>query len=200
MNIYEKLQKSRVELQKKGLKKSGKNAFSGFSYFELSDFLPSINEIFSENKLCSHFNIEENKAVLRIFDAEKPDSVISFMMPTASLTLKGCNEIQALGGINTYCRRYLYLNALEIVENDLFDAETGKKENKKPAATPPKIKEHKEETEAVISDDFDVFEELKTKTDMPNLVKCYNENKSKVKDIKGFDNLFKELRSKLRSN
>ena len=115
MNVYEKLQKARVELQNKGLKKSGKNSFSGFSYFELSDFLPTINEIFNGLKLFSHFNIENDKAVLRIFDTEKPDSVVAFYMPTATLELKGCNAIQALGGINTYCRRYLYLNALEIV-------------------------------------------------------------------------------------
>ena len=200
MNVYEKLQQARVALQNKGLKKTGKNSFSGFSYFELSDFLPTINEIFNGLKLFSHFNIENDKAVLRIFDTEKPDSVVSFFMPTATLELKGCNAIQALGGINTYCRRYLYLNALEIVENDLFDAETGKKENKKPAATPPKVKEHKEEGTADISPDLDAIEELKSKTDMSNLVKCYNENKGKVKDIKAFDNLFKELRNKIRSN
>ena len=34
---------------------------------------------------------------------------------------KGANKVQALGGVNTYLKRYLYMNALEIVENDMFD-------------------------------------------------------------------------------
>ena len=60
------------------------------------------------------------------------------------------------------------------------------------------MKEHKEEkTEAVISDEFDVFEEMKNKSDMSNLVKFYNENKNNVKDKKDFDSLFKEKREKL---
>ena len=121
------------------------------------------------------------------------------MMPTASLTLKGCNEIQALGGINTYCRRYLYLNALEIVENDLFDAETGKdKKQTIQAATKPQETAQKEEKE--ISDDFDVIEELKNKKDMPNLVKFYNENKEKVADFEAFDKAFKAQREKVKGN
>ena len=35
-------------------------------------------------------------------------------------TLKGCNEIQGLGAIQTYQRRYLYMNAFEISENDYY--------------------------------------------------------------------------------
>ena len=38
MNIYEKLQKCRVDLQQMNIKKSGKNKFSGYMYFELGDF------------------------------------------------------------------------------------------------------------------------------------------------------------------
>ena len=42
------------------------------------------------------------------------------------MEIKGSNAIQNLGGSNTYLRRYLYLNALEIVENDMYDATSGK--------------------------------------------------------------------------
>jgi hypothetical protein len=40
--------------------------------------------------------------------------------------MKGCNEIQAMGAMMTYIRRYLYVNALEIVEHDAIDATAGK--------------------------------------------------------------------------
>ena len=63
MNVYGKLSKARLLLQQKKLKKSGKNKFSGFDYFELSDFLPSINEIFNEVGLCSQFYIQEKNSI-----------------------------------------------------------------------------------------------------------------------------------------
>ncbi|BBM37657.1 hypothetical protein JCM16775_0347 [Leptotrichia hofstadii] len=61
MNIYEKLQKARVELQSLGLKMGGHNKFSGFKYFELKDFLPKVNEIFENLKLFSKFDLLEKR-------------------------------------------------------------------------------------------------------------------------------------------
>ena len=125
--IYEKLQKCRVELQNLKLKKSGKNNYAGFEYFELKDFLPTVNELFAKNKMFSNFSMDSNIAELEIIDCEDKTSV-KFTSPIAELELKGCNKIQALGGTHTYLKRYLYINALEIVEADLFDAVTGKEE------------------------------------------------------------------------
>lgn len=131
--IYEKLQKARVELQNKKLKKSGKNGYSGFTYYELADFLPQINQIFFDLKLCSNFSIDEGKATLTVIDWEDKTQEV-FVSPTEDLELKGCSKIQALGGVHTYMKRYLYLNALEIVESDMLDANAGAIEevNKEP--------------------------------------------------------------------
>lgn len=122
--ITEKLQQCRVELQNKKLKKSGKNKYAGFEYFELKDFLPTLNEMFANKKMFSNFSISENSAVLKLTDTED-NTTVDFTSPIAELDLKGCNKIQALGGIHTYMKRYLYLNALEIVESDLFDNVAG---------------------------------------------------------------------------
>ena len=127
--IYEKLQNCRVELQNLKLKKTGKNNYAGFEYFELKDFLPTVNELFAKNKMFSNFSMDCNIAELEIIDCEDKTSV-KFTSPTAELELKGCNKIQALGGTHTYLKRYLYINALEIVEADLFDAVTGKEDEK----------------------------------------------------------------------
>jgi hypothetical protein len=35
--------------------------------------------------------------------------------------LKGCHEVQNLGAVETYIKRYLYQNCFEIVENDELD-------------------------------------------------------------------------------
>lgn len=124
-NVYQKLQQCRVELQQTSLKKSGNNKFAGFKYYELADFLPVINELFNNNGLFSQFNIIENVASLEIINAENPEEIIIFSSPTAEANIKGTQPIQNLGGIHTYMKRYLYINALEIVENDLFDAKSG---------------------------------------------------------------------------
>ena len=50
--VYDKLQAARISLQSHDLKKSGHNKFAGYKYFELSDFLPTVNRIFADLKLC----------------------------------------------------------------------------------------------------------------------------------------------------
>lgn len=126
MNVYAKLQEARVKLQESNLKKSGENKFAGFKYFELGDFLPEINKIFNELKLFSFINFTKEEAKLTVINTEKTDETIEFVCPMKELNLKGANEIQNLGGVQTYLRRYLYMNCLEIVENDEFDATIGK--------------------------------------------------------------------------
>ena len=150
MNIYEKLQNMRVELQQKNIKKSGKNKFAGYEYYELSDILPPINELQSSYKTCSFISFNKEEAVLTIVNSEKPEEQIMFSSPMAELTLKGGQEIQNLGGVETYQRRYLYMAAFEIVENDYFDSVQGmdqkpKKQNQKDIQNKPLSKETQEE-------------------------------------------------------
>ena len=122
MNIYEKLQKARVELQESGLKKSGHNKFANFDYFELKDFLPKINEIFLKLKLFSKFDLLENEGVLTIINAEKPDEKEKFVTPKITVEMKGQNGLQQIGSTHTYLKRYCYYNALEIIISDEVEA------------------------------------------------------------------------------
>ena len=46
--------------------------------------------------------------------------------PMGSAALKGCHEVQNIGAVETYQRRYLWVTAMEIVEHDALDASTGK--------------------------------------------------------------------------
>jgi len=127
--VYAKLQKARVMLQSMPIKKSGFNSFAGFKYFELSDFLPSVNTIFAELGLCSVFSIMDGKASLRIIDSEFGGAIF-FSSPTADAASGKAPPIQALGSMHTYLRRYLMLNALEITEHDAVDATIKKDEPK----------------------------------------------------------------------
>lgn len=132
MNIYEKVQLIKTEILKAGLKKTGLNKFSNFSYFELADFLPKIIELCEKNKVCTFVSFDNEKSTLTVVNSEKADERIEITSPMRSLELKGCNEIQALGGVETYNRRYLYMSLFDITENDMFDSVAGTEKNEKP--------------------------------------------------------------------
>jgi hypothetical protein len=141
MSVYKKLQEARIDLQSRPLKKSGRNKFAGFEYFELGDFLPTIQNIFTEKGLCGTITFYNDIAILTIVDVDKPEDKIEFKSPMSTAELKGCHAIQNLGAVQTYLRRYLWVAAMEIVEHDSLDAVTGKDDPKKakPTVESPRI-------------------------------------------------------------
>lgn len=124
MNVYKKLQTARIKLQQTELKKSGKNKFAGYEYFELGDFLPAVQRICEEVGLCGVMTYNDVNAYLTIYDTDGDGSIV-FSSPMASAELKGCHPVQNLGACQTYLRRYLYTNAFEVIEHDSLDATTG---------------------------------------------------------------------------
>ena len=121
MSIYTKLMAARLELQSRKLNKSGHNKFAGYSYFELGDFLPAVQEIFAKQGLCGIITYGTEIARLTIVDDEGGGSV-EITSPMSSAALKGCHEVQNLGAVQTYIRRYLWVTAMEIVEHDALDS------------------------------------------------------------------------------
>jgi hypothetical protein len=164
-NLDKKVTYARVLLQRSPLKKSGYNPYGKFNYFELGDFLPTINEIFWKLGLNSHFEIvpavvteqhgseigttetvtEQSYARLTITNIDNLSEHDTYRMPVADASVKGAIAIQSVGSLATYERRYLWLSAMEITENDIVDAESGadkgKKEEDIPTAPPHKITE-----------------------------------------------------------
>ena len=124
MKIYKKLVEVRNELQTMPLSKSGHNKFAGYKYFELGDFLPAIQILFKKHGLCDVISFTQDLATMVVYDVEDGSSV-TFTSPMGSAQLKGCHEVQNIGAVETYQRRYLYVTALSIVEHDALDAVTG---------------------------------------------------------------------------
>jgi hypothetical protein len=124
VSVYKKLQDARIQLQNTKLTKSGKNKFAGYEYFELGDFLPSIQNICQKVGLCGVVSFNPDMAYLTIYDTDGGDFA-TFTSPMSSAALKGCHDVQNLGAVQTYLRRYLWTNAFEIVEHDALDATTG---------------------------------------------------------------------------
>ncbi len=125
--VHKKLMQARIMLQNAPLKKSGHNKFAGYSYFELGDFIPTINSIFNEVGLCGVVSYDSEIASLTITDTDDGTNII-ITSPMAEANLKGCHPIQNLGAVETYTRRYLWVTAMEIVEHDALDSSAPIKE------------------------------------------------------------------------
>lgn len=120
MTLFQKINETKKRLANSQMKKSGKNTFQKYEYFELGDFLPVI--IAAENELgfTNVISFSPDLATLTIFDAESGMN-IAFTSPVADASTKGASPIQAVGSMHTYMRRYLYVMAYEIAEHDAID-------------------------------------------------------------------------------
>ena len=186
MNIYQKLATARVELQNMKIKKTGKNTYSGFSYYELSDFLVHINALNAQKGIVTRFNIiadcGKEKAVLTLINVDEPQEKIDFTAPTAEVEIGkkkdgtgGAEPIQNLGGKITYMRRYMLFTAYEMVESDSVDSV------------------NRELTNEVAEEDLQAINAAKS---VDELTKLYNQLQKTYK-IKLITPIFKEARTKL---
>ena len=125
-NIYQKLMNVRTNFHKLELKKSGHNKFANFKYFELGDFLVPATKLLNEEGLCPIVTFDNEVAKMVLVNTDNPSETIEFTSPMRDLELKGANSMQSLGGCETYQTRYLYIQLLNIVESDSFDAVSGK--------------------------------------------------------------------------
>jgi hypothetical protein len=211
MSVYIKLNLVRIELQSSQLAKSGHNKFAGYKYFELGDFMPTVNTLFNKHKLCGVVSFVSDLATLTITDAEDGSQVV-ITSPMGSANLKGCHEVQNIGAVETYQRRYLWVAALEIVEHDVLDngsipIEPPKKvEQPKPApvVAPPVVKEVAEKKEnpwkivvtpAPEGDAFEWFEAVNSAAEVAlgfaqtgaDVLAIFKENKSLFDKVKELD-------------
>jgi hypothetical protein len=148
MTVYRKLQAARHELVNSGIKKTGHNTYGNWKYYQLEDFIPTVNKIFDAVGLCGVVTFGE-MAMLTVYDTDDGSSVQFFSPIVYAENNKG-QAIQVLGSTHTYLRRYLWLLAMEITENDHIDSEkqeekpvTIQKPVAKSTAKPPAVIEGK---------------------------------------------------------
>lgn len=152
-NILKKLAHARVMIAGMMGKKSGFNKYGGWSYFELEDIIPPMLKVFQEVGLIgieghddpvidpnTGIAVTPERYTLTIFNTDKPDDKpLRFTKKWADACTKGQLPIQAVGSESTYMRRYLWLDALEIVENDATNSVAGKGEEAEPAEQKPRM-------------------------------------------------------------
>lgn len=177
MSLNESIAKIRVALQESDIKKTGKNNSSGFSYFELSDFLPTLNKLMLDEGINDIIDIgtetpdnEQMYASLTLIKGDEQQIYRIpfrwFSVPVSSKGNQMMQEIQYLGAINTYLKRYLYLNAFGITDGDVIDS-MPKQESQQQAPGLPKYMTTTEELE-------------KAKKELSDLCKVYNIDKKAV--------------------
>ena len=158
ISLNDAIIKIKVALQGIKLKQSGKNTFAGFTYYELSDFLPSLNKLMLENGVNDQIIIGKEYAELTLHKgSEKQTYTIPFIMFETPKNKNGTDSmqhIQYLGALNTYYKRYLYLNAFGITDGEVIDAMNindldTKPQNKQAELKPqPKVVEKIDENQA----------------------------------------------------
>ena len=123
------------ELSQHKIPKSGKNKFSGFTYHELGDFMPFINELNARHGVNAMVNIKrvQNLCYILLVNTEDTNDryCVEIPLDEAEMLSNGggaskVDKIQRLGSTVTYLRRYLFMTAYDIVESDGVDASSGK--------------------------------------------------------------------------
>lgn len=133
MNVYQKMAVVKQLVNAAKFNKSGNNKFAGFRYYELGDFIPFITEVCAGNGLLIQVSFTSEIASLAVINTEQPEERIVYTIPFVVPEVEGANACQNAGAAQTYSRRYLYLSAFDIVEQDAFDAVSGK--NNQPKQT-----------------------------------------------------------------
>lgn len=126
--IFKRLQEIKAQLSATKLTKSGKNTYSGYSYFELSDFLPTLIKLCNDNGVYTQVSFTNDMAILTAINVDNPQERVEVTSPMREAEVKGAVSIQQLGAVQTYERRYLYMAMFDIVDNDVCDAVQGKSE------------------------------------------------------------------------
>ncbi len=192
--LYESIIAIRVKLQETNLKKSGKNRFAGFEYFELADFLPTLNKLMLEENMCDAYYIDDEFATLELIKGdEKQLYTIPFERFETPLNKNGqpsMQDIQYLGALNTYYKRYLYLNAFGITDGDVIDSMDS-----------ANLKKGKKLTEEEEQETLDLLIELdellyKTDTDREKFYAYYNVKNNREMNLEQLRHAAAVLRKK----
>lgn len=165
------------------LTKSGKNDYSHFTYFQLKDFIPTIVDKCAEKQeLFIYFDMNDERvelpsihreirtendkteeeienfeyreyAYLYVIDLTSGFSKV-YKRKTKDATVSGATAIQNLGAKGTYMKRYLYMDLLEVAEDDMVDAGNNNTNAEAPKVTTtptPKVETKKTETKKAVT-------------------------------------------------
>lgn len=131
--LIKEVQKCKIELKKQNLTKSGYNSHNKYSYFELDDFLACVEIILDKRGLSSFFFFEDGIATLTICNEDGVCHSWNTKCTPAKVKENGYDVgvyMKSEQAVQTYARRTLWLQAMEITEPNSIESD-GKGSQKK---------------------------------------------------------------------
>lgn len=212
-NLYQRLAEARIQFMKAGVKKTGINRNDEYKYFQLEDIVPVATEILTNLDLIFITTFTNNVPTGILYDMRDDSKNIVFNSYTDDeplITRKGnriMTPIQEKGAKETYQRRYLYVQLLDITEGDIIDSglEDDEKEDSKSStkttltksttkktSTKPATNEEREELKKELTDVDGKMSETQEKSIKNGLKKLRDKDADKYEDyIKGVVKLMK---------
>ena len=132
--LLQKTQTAKECFLNSGIKPTGYNSYQKYNYFSLDDIVPEVVKICCKLGLATQFKFTRDCGKLIVIDLEtgcKQVFTTPLPAPTNTKATEQCKEIQA---IQTYSRRALYLQWLEIVEVNSIELENTSTKHKKKGA------------------------------------------------------------------
>lgn len=122
-NIYEKLDLAREEIFSKQINKEGvgDTGTRKYNYFRLEEIIPLVKTACKNQNLFYFTTFGDNEGTLTIINLDNIDEKIAFKTPISTNAMRGGTEVQNIGAMHTYLRRYLYVLAFDIIEHDAVD-------------------------------------------------------------------------------
>lgn len=194
--IMKKLLEARIKFAQANVKKTGKGVIDGneYTFYTLNDIIPTKNNIFKELGMVDIITYNNQEAKLELFDTDDLKESITFTSPMPNdLRSVNLNQMMAIGGCQTYQRRYLYVTALDISEPDHLEngrekAETEKSDNSSEEKTektskPASKKQTKKKSTKATKEDTPEKEEKPTAVKTEDNSKDKADKKASVLDI-----------------
>lgn len=140
LRLLSKIQEAKESFMEMKIKKTGRNNYQKYDYFTLDDIVPPVLKICNQLNLAVKFEFNNHYGILICYDLETGSST-NWVTPLPEFE-KGRDASKSIQSIQTYARRSLYLQFLEIVEpNEIEEQKPAKnkktviKSEKKPENT-----------------------------------------------------------------
>lgn len=128
VNVLNKVEEIKRELRECNLKKTGYNKYHKYKYFELEDIIPTISALLDSYDLGSFYIFDDDKGALVIYDKLNGANHVW----TTSIK-EHENDMKDIQSIQTYARRALWLQALDIMETNNIELSKNVAKKKKTA-------------------------------------------------------------------
>lgn len=141
-NTLQKIQQAKIELMGMEIKMSGRNNYNNYDYFELKDLQKPIMVVLTNNGLISRFIFNDTHGKLRIYS---DSGYCEWQTPLRRVEQKASGKdtgvyMKSEQAVQTYARRTLWLQAMEIEENNTLEMEAPAEKQTKTQTKPKKQK------------------------------------------------------------